>query len=179
MHLVLPSTNPLLISLGRTRSCKLKNPRASKKIAPLAVVSNDTIEIKSNENRKSTDTIAKPKMKMNYTMSTLSLNKAIETISSQPGHTHCVTFNEHVEIKYYDNLNELIDRSKLHYTSHDYKIFEVEADMEETRCKLKETISSLQKRTRSGGAISIEGNESRKREELLRKVASQYCLDIR
>lgn len=93
--------------------------------------------------------------------------------------THCVTFNERVEIKYYDNLNELIDRSKLHYTSHDYKRFEVEADMEETRCKLKETISSLQKRTRSGGAISIDGNESRKREELIRKVASQYCLDIR
>jgi hypothetical protein len=139
MHLVLPSTNPLLISLGRTRSCKLKNPRASKKIAPLAVVSNDTIK----SNRNSTNTIAKPKM--NHTMSTLSLNTAIETISSQPGHTHCVTFNERVEIKYYDNLNELIDRSKLHYTSHDYKRFEVEADMEETRCKLKETISSLKK----------------------------------
>lgn len=150
-----------------SRTINIKGIKSTKKIVPMQV----------------NDAPVSPKTAVGVAMDdSVSSKHILRTVNNQSIHSTCkprrtrrVVFNENPEIQYYDPFTEFIDHSKLYYTSKDYRRFEIEADMEETRCKLDEAIRSIQKRKRSG---AVDGEENKRREELLHRVASQYRLKM-
>ena len=82
--------------------------------------------------------------------------------TGSPSDSSRVIFTNEPEIHNYDSFAELVDHSTLYYTDNDYRPFVVEADMEDTRCKLEEAIQAMQKRKRTG---AIDEEEQGKRKE--------------
>jgi hypothetical protein len=122
-----------------SRTINIKGIMSTKKIVPMPV----------------NDASVSPKTDVGADMDdSVSSRHILRTVNNQSIHSTCkprrtrrVVFNEKPEIQYYDPFIEFIDHSKLYYTSNDYRRFEIEADMEETRCKLDEVIQSIQKKT--------------------------------
>ena len=101
--------------------------------------------------------------------------------SSMPAHRHerrtgKVTFHGKIMVHHYHSCTDITEQSKLYYNSQDYRRFEVEADMEAMSERLQEKIQALQKQCKSSAVVDEE--QVQKREDLLSKIASQYCLNV-
>lgn len=151
------------ISIKSIPPFRHRGPISSKKIAPVPSV-----------NMMKPESIAVvAKADIIHSNSQVSIDASIETISSQKSTR--VTFKAQPQIYYYDNEFQTLDHSKLFYTSRDYRRFEVEADIEESREKLGATLQSMHKRKRSG---ATDGDSDKRREDLLTRVANQFCMKV-
>ena len=147
-----------ILTLGRTFTIKCPQLR-KKKISPLP------------------PSPSKPETDLEVRLDKSGANCADITIESRcnASDSSRVTFDNKPEIHYYESFAEFVDHSMLYYTTTDFRRFEVEADMEDTLCKLEEAIQAMQKRKSTG---AVDDKKQSKREELLRKVAKQYCLRV-
>lgn len=156
---------------------KLKgSDRDGKKIAPLQPQKKERLAIKylfdvsasDVDDEESVNSIDLPMHIKHYHGPQYFQSQSVTSIHSEDCKTRRVSFHLDTEVHHYQNSADSVEHSKLYYSSKDYKQFQQEALQEEMKRRSEEKVK-----------CSNERIFDQDTEELIRCIASQFCLKLR